>query len=132
MSTDIPHRSDCPIASALDIVGDRWTLLILRDMLYGASRFSDFSKAAEGIRRNILTERLRRLEQRGLVVRRQYQDRPARFSYHLTPRGAELLPAIKALAAWGTRHVHHACDPPDIPLHWTPEHHVETPSGGPA
>jgi DNA-binding HxlR family transcriptional regulator len=123
MTDDIRHRSDCPIASTLDLVGDKWTLLIVRDMLFGASRFSDFVNAAEGIKRNILTDRLRRLERAGLVSRTVYQDRPKRYRYRLTERGAELLPAIQALARWGAANLGHTYDPPDVLLEWLPEDH---------
>lgn len=114
------HRSDCPIASTLDIVGDRWTLLILRDMMFGAHRFSDFVNAAEGIRRNILTDRLKRLAAQGLVTRERYQDNPPRFDYRLTGKGADMLPVIRALAQWGAAHIDHTDDPPEALLRLRP------------
>lgn len=104
----MPHRlrSPCPIAGALDILGDAWTLLVLRDLLfYDKHRFADFLASPEGISTNILTERLKRLERCGLVERRQYQDRPARHEYYLTARGHDLLPVLRELITWGKQHV---------------------------
>lgn len=109
-------RSDCPIASTLDLVGDRWSLLILRDMLFGGATFTDFAASAERIPRNVLAERLKRLEAAGIVRREKYQDRPERFRYGLTPKGAEFLPVIQALAVWGGRHLAHAYQPPEALL----------------
>lgn len=106
------HRSECPIASALDIVGDKWTLLVLRDLLDGRSRFGEFEKSPEGIPTNILTDRLRRLATEGLV-KRQRAGSSKRFEYRVTPKGEALRPAILALAAWGNTFV------PDT---WVPPH----------
>lgn len=94
-------RSDCPVACALDLIGDRWTLLIVRDLMLGKRRFSEFLAPGEGIKTNILTDRLKRLEGSGLVGRVRYQERPPRFEYQLTPAGRELSPILKAVAAWG-------------------------------
>ncbi len=107
-----PFRSDCPIASALDLIGDRWTMLVLRDMFFGAARFSDFVAKPEGIKRNILTDRLRRMEATGLIKREAYSDHPPRFHYQLTEKGAQLLPTVQALAAWGAAHLDHSYAPP--------------------
>ena len=120
MSEKRPFRSDCPIASTLDIIGDRWSLVIIRDMTFGSSRFSDFLSGAEGIKRNILADRLRRLEGEGIIRRRPYQDKPPRYAYTLTDKGADLLPIIQSLALWGQKHLDHVYDPPDILLNWTP------------
>src|SRR5262245_11384968 len=99
-------RSKCPIAGALDLVGDRWTLLVMRDLLlYGKRRFADFLASPEGIATNILTDRLARLEQAGLVRRRQYTEHPPREEYHPTARGRDLLPVLHELIRWGQRHV---------------------------
>jgi len=99
-------RSKCPIAGALDILGDAWTLLVLRDLLfYDKHRFADFLASPEAISTNILTERLKRLERHGLVERRRYQARPPRDEYYLTARGHDLLPVLRALIAWGKAHV---------------------------
>jgi DNA-binding HxlR family transcriptional regulator len=99
-------RSPCPIAGALDVLGDTWTLLVIRDLLYyGKHRFAEFLDSPEGISTNILAERLGRLEERGLVERRRYQDHPPRDEYHLTRRGHDLLPVLGELIKWGKTHV---------------------------
>ncbi|MCB1916177.1 MAG: helix-turn-helix transcriptional regulator [Rhodocyclaceae bacterium] len=99
-------RSDCPIAAALDVFGDRWTLLLVRDIgLFGKHRNKDFQDGAEGIPSNILADRLRRLVATGLVVRRRYQAHPPRYEYHLTEAGAALLPILEAMALWAKDHI---------------------------
>lgn len=99
-------RSACPIANALDLLGDRWTLLVIRDLLFlGKRRFGEMLSSPEGIPTNILTDRLRRLEERGLVEKIQYQLRPLRYEYQLTPMGMDLLPVLRSLAEWSLRHV---------------------------
>src|SRR5829696_10256739 len=98
-------RSTCPVAGALDLVGDRWTLLVVRDLLRGKRRYGDLAASAERIPTNILADRLRRLEQAGLVERRQYSERPPRYEYRLTRMGKDLAPAVRILAEWGLRHV---------------------------
>ncbi len=100
-----PLRSLCPIATALDIAGDKWTLVIIRDMLGGKSKFSEFLESPEGIKKNILNERLKRLTRLGLVGRRQYEQKPPRFEYLLTQTGADMLPVLQELAKWSFRHV---------------------------
>src|SRR5690606_20044801 len=95
-----PLRSPCPIAGALDIMGDTWTLLVIRDMLfYGKQRFAEFLDSPEGIATNILTERLRRLEQCGIVEKRQPVPGARRFEYQLTSRGRALEPVLRELIA---------------------------------
>ncbi len=94
----------CPVANTLDLVGDRWTLLVVRDLLKGRTRFSELRESVEGIPPAILTARLRTLEENGLVRRRQYQDRPARFAYQLTAKGHALGVVVGALATWGEQH----------------------------
>jgi DNA-binding HxlR family transcriptional regulator len=99
-------RSPCPIAGALDLVGDRWTLLVIRDLLfYEKRRFADFLASPEGIATNILAERLDRLERSGLIERRRYRERPPREEYHPTARCRDLEPVLRALIHWGQRHV---------------------------
>lgn len=99
-------RSRCPIAGALDILGDTWTLLVLRDLLfYDKHRFAEFLESPEKISTNILAERLKRLERRGLVERRRYQERPRRDEYYVTQRGHDLLPLLRELITWGKQHV---------------------------
>lgn len=107
-------RSSCPVAGALDLVGDRWTLLVVRDLLRGKRRYGDLAASSERIPTNILADRLRRLERGGLVERVQYSVRPPRYEYRLTPRGKALSPAIRSLAAWGLEYVPGTKVPPDI------------------
>ena len=104
MSRTSEHRSPCPIATTLDIVGDRWTLVILRDLVNGKRRYSDFLASPERITTNILADRLARMEQSGLVERRLYQERPRRYEYRLTRKGAELHPVLCEMCDWANRH----------------------------
>ena len=106
-------RSLCPIANALDLLGDRWTLLVVRDLLFSKKvRFNELVASSERIPTNILAERLKRLEAAGLVEKRAYQRRPIRFEYRLTRRGAELFPVLKELVAWANRHIPGTYRPP--------------------
>ncbi len=102
---DPRFRSGCPIASALDLVGDRWTLVLLRSMVMGARSYSDFLAQPERIATNILADRLRRMEETGLIARAEAAPGPARGAYVLTPKGAALLPVLQALARWGEAHI---------------------------
>lgn len=95
---------DCSIARALEIVGERWTLLIVRDVFLGLQRF-DQLQASLGIARNVLTGRLRRLVDEGILERRRYSRHPARYEYRLTEKGNELILALAALQQWGDKHV---------------------------
>jgi DNA-binding HxlR family transcriptional regulator len=97
-------RSHCPVACSLDIVGDRWTLLLIRDLLFGKMRYGDFLASAEHIPTNILADRLKRLEREGLITRIPYSQRPLRVEYQLTDEGLALGHAVDALADWGTKH----------------------------
>ena len=97
----------CPVAKALELVGDRWTLLIVRDLLNeGARRFQDFQQSLNGIAPAILSDRLKLMEEHGLVTRRFYSEHPPRAEYILTEKGKDLGLVIGALAAWGSRHVY--------------------------
>ena len=96
--------ADCSIAGTLEIIGDRWTILILRDAFRGVRRFDEIQQDL-GIARNILTERLTKLVDHGVLEKRQYQDRPARYEYRLTPKGVDLSPALVALMRWGDKHL---------------------------
>jgi DNA-binding HxlR family transcriptional regulator len=93
-----------PLASALERVGDRWTLLVVEALLDGPRRFGDLAEAVPGIAPNILSQRLRHLEREALVVARPYSERPPRFAYELSETGAELAAALRLLADWGARH----------------------------
>jgi DNA-binding HxlR family transcriptional regulator len=100
------HRSACPIAGALDLLGDRWTLLVVRDLLlYDKRRFAEFLASPEHIATNILADRLVRLERCGLIQRCQYAEHPPREEYHPTPRAWDLAPVLRELIHWGQHHV---------------------------
>ena len=104
-SPAMERRSErSPLSEALAAVGDRWTLLVVEALLDGARRFGELEEAVEGIAPNILTQRLRRLEQEGLAVAHPYSERPRRFVYELTEGGRELAGALRLLAQWGARH----------------------------
>jgi len=106
-------RSKCPIANALDVVGDRWTLLVVRDLLFfGKVRYKDLAASAEGIPTNLLADRLRRLEAAGIVKKKAYQRRPVRYEYRLTPRGADLLPLLREMVTWANLHIEGTARPP--------------------
>ncbi len=92
----------CPIAATLGIIGERWTLLAIRELAYGVHRFDQIA-AYTGASRDILAERLRKLEEFQIVERHQYSERPPRYEYHLTDKGADLLPVLIALGQWGTK-----------------------------
>lgn len=98
-------RSPCPIAATLDVLGDRWSLVVVRDMLVGKRRFGEFLQSPEGIPTNILADRLRRLEAAGVITKRAYQQRPVRYQYALTAKGRALLPVLQAMARWASAHV---------------------------
>jgi len=100
-----PRRDRCPIARTLDIIGDRWSILILRDLvLDGPRKFGDFQEALTGISPNTLSTRLKTLEEHGIVERRFYDQHPPRAEYVLTARGRELRPILKTLKEWGDRY----------------------------
>jgi DNA-binding HxlR family transcriptional regulator len=92
------------VANTLDIVGDRWTLLLIRDLLGGKTRYNEFLASAERIPSNILADRLKRLEREGLIASIPYSEHPPRSAYHLTAEGEELGWVVDALATWGLQH----------------------------
>jgi DNA-binding HxlR family transcriptional regulator len=95
---------DCPVARTLDIVGERWTLLLLRDLFrLGPRKFSDFQEAFPGIAPNTLSDRLKTLEERGVLESRMYERHPPRVEYLLTDKGRALGPVLKALHGWGEK-----------------------------
>ncbi len=114
-------RSGCPISSWLDVFGDRWTLVIVRDLLAGKRRYGEFQASPEGIPSNILADRLRKLMAAGAVSRRLYSKHPPRYDYRLTRRGRELLPVLQAMARWSAAHVAHSWGTPSWFLDATPE-----------
>ncbi len=99
------YRSACPIANVLDIVGDKWTLLVVRDLMMGKHRYGEFQTSPEAIPTNILAERLKRLEAAGLVKKDFYQDNPPRAEYFLTSKGADLGPILQAMGQWGAQYI---------------------------
>jgi DNA-binding HxlR family transcriptional regulator len=97
------ENQSCSIAGALEVVGERWSLLIVRDILLGLRRFDELQSDL-GIARNVLQARLTRLQEHGVIERRPYQERPRRYEYRLTEKGLDLWPTIVALMRWGDRH----------------------------
>jgi len=97
--------SDCPVARTLDLIGERWTILLLRDLLrQGPRRFQDFQTSLPGVAPNILSARLKSLEDNELVHRQLYSDRPPRLQYVLTEKGKSLGPLVRAMRDWGAKH----------------------------
>jgi DNA-binding HxlR family transcriptional regulator len=98
-------RSPCPVACSLDLLGDKWSLLVVRDLLLGKTMYSEFQKSSEGIPTNILAERLKRLLAAGIIEKSRYQERPIRYAYQLTAKGRDLQPVLLAMIDWGNKHV---------------------------
>jgi DNA-binding HxlR family transcriptional regulator len=99
------YNRACPVARTLEIIGDRWTMLIVRDLLLeGPRKFVDFELSLAGISPNTLSARLKILEEAGLIERRFYEQRPPRAEYVLTDKGRELRPTLRALRDWGEKH----------------------------
>jgi len=106
-------RSQCPITNTLDLIGDKWTLLVIRDMLFLKKKFfNEFLKSPEGIATNILTERLKRLEEHGIIEKRPYRRVPVRHEYTLTRRGQDLRPLLMAMIRWGNTYIEGTIIPP--------------------
>ncbi len=106
------RRSCCPIACTLDILGDRWTLLVVRDMMFmSKQRFEEFLESPEGISTNILADRLKQLEAAGLVQKRPYSNHSRRMNYSLTEAGQTLRPILKSMIAWGLKYVPETATP---------------------
>jgi DNA-binding HxlR family transcriptional regulator len=95
------RRSPCPVACALDVFGDRWTLLVIRDLILGKSRFKDFVASPEGIPTNILADRLKRLQSHQVVAQVRDRDGSRHLAYRLTEKGAALRPVVRAMKDWG-------------------------------
>ena len=95
---------DCSIARALEVVGERWTLLIVRDAFLGLRRFDQFQDSL-GVARNVLTDRLKRLVQEGILERVRYSERPERYEYRLTPKGRDLAVTLAGLRQWGDKYL---------------------------
>lgn len=101
---------DCTIADALEVVGDRWSLLVVRELFYAQRRFTEIARNT-GAPRDILTTRLRKLVEHGVIAREQYSERPPRYEYRLTARGRALSPVLLTLKQWGHEHVRQGEDP---------------------
>ena len=106
----------CSIASTLEVIGDRWTLLVLRDAFRGLRRF-DQLQADLGVARNVLADRLARLVEHGVLEKIRYQDRPPRYEYRLTQKGVDLSPALVAMMRWGDKHLVPDEVPPVVLIH---------------
>ena len=99
------YDANCPVARTLEIIGERWTILILRDLLLaGPCKIQDFQQSLSGISPNTLSARLKKLEEHGVIARRFYEDHPPRAEYVLTDKGRALGPVLKALLGWGQKH----------------------------
>ena len=120
----VEQRTTTPLDEATDRVGDRWSLLLVEALLGGARRFGELLQAVPGIAPNILSQRLKRLEQKGVIVSRTYSQRPVRQVYELTADGQDLAGAIRLLADWGARAVpdsdgiRHAACGTQLEAHW--------------
>ena len=98
-------RSKCPVSCVLDLLGDKWTLLLVRDLLLGKGTYTEFQQSPEGIPTNILAERLKRLQLAEIIEKLPYQERPLRYRYQLTEKGRDLYPVLSAMIDWGNRYV---------------------------
>ena len=111
MTPELEFRSGCPIATTLDLIGDKWTLVLVRDMLVGKKRYQEFLESPEGITTNILASRLKRMEEIGLISKSLYQQNPPRSDYSLTDFGQSLHPVLQSICRWANA---------QIPGTWTP------------
>jgi len=101
-----PRRSPCPVSCTLDLIGDRWTLLVIRDMMFfGKKRFEEFLESPEGISTNILANRLKLLEELGLAEKQPYSNHSRRMNYQLTEKGKSLRSVLKVITVWGLKHI---------------------------
>lgn len=99
------RQNQCPVARTLDLIGERWTILVLRDLiLHGPRRYQDLQASLAGAAPNTLSARLKAMEARGLIERKLYSEHPPRLEYHLTDKGRSLRPVLKALREWGQQH----------------------------
>jgi len=106
LAGELAKRSTCPIATALDVIGDKWSLLIVRDIgLFDKHRNKELQDADEGIPSNILASRLKQLVELGILEKRLYEEHPPRYEYHLTEAGKGLLPVLRGLARWSAANV---------------------------
>lgn len=98
-------RSTCALANTLDLVGDKWSLLVVRDLLHGKRTYGELADSPEGIPTNILADRLKRLESAGVIASSAYQERPVRYAYMLTKKGIALGDVLLALVRWGKEYI---------------------------
>jgi DNA-binding HxlR family transcriptional regulator len=104
MPREYTSQETCPVARTLDIVGDRWTLLVLRDLSRGYTRYNELLESCSGISTNLLSDRLKKLEKRGFIERVLYSDHPPRAEYRLTDKGRDFGQVLRAMYRWGTTH----------------------------
>jgi DNA-binding HxlR family transcriptional regulator len=106
MNTAKPFaRSACAVANSLDILGDKWSLLVVRDLLHGKRTYGELALSPERIPTNILADRLKRLKSAGIITGTPYQQRPVRYAYTLTPKGSALGEVLLAFVRWGKQHI---------------------------
>src|SRR5579863_8334118 len=106
MNTERPFaRSACAVANSLDILGDKWSLLVVRDLLHGKHTYGELALSPERIPTNILADHLKRLESAGILTSTPYQQRPVRYSYALTSKGSALGEVLLAFVRWGKQHI---------------------------
>ena len=114
-TADYSHQT-CGIAATLEVVGDPWTLLILRDSFRGVRRFEQWQERL-GVARNVLAARLKSLVAHGVLTTRLYSDRPPRKEYLLTPKGRDLMPVLLSLSNWGQKHIYESGEAPGQFIH---------------
>jgi len=105
VDSDKLKRSECPITNALELIGDKWTLIVVRDLFIGKKTYSEFQQSPEGIPTNILADRLKRLEISGIIEKKPYQQKPVRYEYLLTEQGKGLGNVLSALKDWGLKYI---------------------------
>jgi DNA-binding HxlR family transcriptional regulator len=120
-------RSGCPIANALDVFGDRWTMVVLRDMAMGKRRFGEFLESPERVTTSILADRLARLEHAGLIRKLEYQAHPPRYEYQFSACGAEALPILQAICVWANQWLPDTWTTPERFLRLVPRDLVDHP-----
>ncbi|MCB2407615.1 winged helix-turn-helix transcriptional regulator [Hymenobacter lucidus] len=109
---ELKQRSTCPISTSLDVLGDKWTLLIVRDMVFaGKSTYGQFLQSAEKMATNILADRLAGLEAQGIVSKAVAADKKSKFTYRLTEKGVAIVPIMVKLILWGAQHCSTLVDP---------------------
>jgi DNA-binding HxlR family transcriptional regulator len=115
LGSDYPDQN-CSIARTLEVVGERWSMLVVRDAFLGVRRFDDFQRSL-GVSRNVLAARLSRLVELGVLHKERYSERPERYEYRLTERGRDLFPVMLALVDWGDRHAPTEAGAPKVFTH---------------